>query len=108
MRIFLSPVSHSHLDDAVEITADCGHQCWIGPVSMQHVLAPFMKTSTVCLTCMAADPEMRKALREQTQKTGGLLGLPGAREELTKNVGAKVAEEIYEDFNVTEWDGTPL
>lgn len=99
--IVLSPVpSPYHSADSVEIGADCGHRCWIGPTAMGAVLNPFMRTRTVCLRCVMTDPVLRRGLRDDVRE--GLRALPGTREEIAREFGQEIADDMWERFNVRE------
>lgn len=96
-KIILSPIdSQYHADDASPIKADCGHQAWIGPTSLNTVLNPFMPTTTVCVRCV--DPKELRA----SVKAFGVTALPGTHEELAAALGQDEADETYRMLGVRE------
>lgn len=106
MVILLSPLdSPYHSEDAVPIAAGCGHQCWIGPTSLQTTLSPFMKTQTTCLRCAYADPKTRDKVLDVFRQGKSTKTLPGILDELRQSLGEEEAERTIKRFEIEEWDG---
>lgn len=96
-NIILSPAdSPYHSADAVIIDADCGHKAWIGPTTLSFTLNPFAATRTMCLRCLTKE-ELVEAMR-----SGNLRSIPGAKEELAREIGQAEADALYRRMHVNE------
>lgn len=99
MKIMLSPISLPRHSAVGNITAECGHECWISQSSLDAVLDPGIDTSTACIPCVAAStPGGIRAIA----KAGLITTLPGQREEVAKQVGQDETDEMFRRLNVQE------
>lgn len=95
--IILTPLDGGHTPDATQVTADCGHECWMAATTRRWVVNPFVVTETVCMLCV--DPvEVSAAIAAQ----GGLLAFPGVRDELARHFGIAEADEVFRQLQVRE------
>lgn len=101
-KFVLVPLDSAHTADSTQITADCGHECWIAPNTREVVENRLIRTATVCDRCI--DPEeMRAALLAQ----GGVFALPGTRENVASVLGADAADRFWARFGIREHTPQP-
>ena len=61
--LVLSPTEeHKWVEDAVEVTAGCGHQCWLSPGSAETFLNPDIDSK--CTVCVGGDPALVQMILE--------------------------------------------
>lgn len=80
--------------DSIKISADCGHECFIGERFMSTHMDPDMETTTRCLSCAGITaenlPDKRAAL------------LPGQRDMLDKIFGKEAMDKFITENNIEE------
>jgi hypothetical protein len=76
--LVLSPISDPRaVEDAFEVTAACGHKCWLSPGSQKHFLDENIESR--CLTCFGGNDALAKHI------LGGT-GHAADREELVREL----------------------
>lgn len=97
-QIVLSNIEEDHLPECMPITADCGHECWIGPASLGMVSDPDQPTETKCMNCIGGRLGMLRLMVEQ----GGGYIAPGVRAELVRALGEQETERLFRTLHVRE------
>lgn len=73
--LILSPTSGMNFTGGEEVTADCGHRCWLSPGSLEAYFNPRIRS--VCSECAGGHEYIAKKLDE------GAFELPDPREVAT-------------------------
>jgi hypothetical protein len=60
--LVLSPITQEKaIPEAYEVTAACGHRCWLSPGSQEHFLTKDVES--ICTPCFGGDQEIKRALQ---------------------------------------------
>ena len=56
-KLVLSPITDKkHVEDAYEVTATCGHKCWLSPGSQSAFMNPY--NDSICVPCLGGEPAL--------------------------------------------------
>jgi len=60
-KLVLSPIEDDkHVEDAYEVTATCGHKCWLSPGSQSAFMNP--DNDSICVPCLGGDAALVAAV----------------------------------------------
>lgn len=84
---------------SVEITADCGHLCWISPSTQVVIDRLTIPHETLCSNCMFDNDGLIESILDT-----GLSITPDQRESLREEIGLEDAEQLIKQLRITERD----